>query len=143
MDIAYAALTESCTFMLDAEGICRWVVASNSTAPHQKKHQQVAERCIGAQYVASLDVNTSGGLIEMPRVGVPMLFARVDRNGRVSLVRTGPVLRFEARTAPAESSRARSTTAECASGLASNPAVRATSAPAATGSTTTNPAMRS
>ena len=106
MDIAYAALTESCTFMLDAEGICRWVVASNPASPANKagarrweKSQQAAARCIGAQYVASLDVSTSGGLVDMPRVGVPMLFARVDRNGRVSLVRTGPVLRFEDRTA--------------------------------------------
>ena len=107
MDIAYAALTESCTFMLDAEGICRWVVAANpppatpanrARAKDWEKSQQAAARCIGAQYVASLDVSTSGGLVDMPRVGVPMLFARVDRNGRVSLVRTGAVLRFEDRS---------------------------------------------
>ena len=93
--------------MLDAEGICRWVVAANpppaipankARAKDWEKSQQAAARCIGAQYVASLDVSTSGGLVDMPRVGVPMLFARVDRNGRVSLVRTGAVLRFEDRS---------------------------------------------
>jgi hypothetical protein len=34
-------------------------------------------------------------LAEMPRVGAAMLFARVDERGRVSLVRTGVVTRFE------------------------------------------------
>jgi hypothetical protein len=34
-------------------------------------------------------------LAEMPRVGSAMLFARVDERGRVSLVRTGIVTRFE------------------------------------------------
>ena len=106
MDIAYAAHTESCTFMLDAEGICRWVVASNPASPHKARHweksQQAAARCIGAQYVASLDISVAGGLVNTPVVGVPMLFARVDENGRVSLVRTGPVLRFEDRTAGEE-----------------------------------------
>jgi hypothetical protein len=48
--------------------------------------------------VASLDVHTKGGLLEMPRVGVPMLFARVDgETGRVTLVRTAPIVRFETR----------------------------------------------
>ncbi len=103
MEIAYAAHTESCTFMLDANGVCRWVVATSSgvrsaqaRSPRWEKSQQAAERCIGAQYVASLDVSTKGGLLEMPRVGVPMLFARVDpTTGRVTLVRTAPILRFE------------------------------------------------
>ena len=102
VEIAYAAHTESCTFMLDANGVCRWVVASNAAAKPQtrqwEKSQQAAARCVGAQYVASLDVHTKGGLLEMPRVGVPMLFARVDaETGRVTLVRTAPIVRFETR----------------------------------------------
>lgn len=105
MEIAYAAHTESCTFMLDADGICRWVAASNPSMAHRvknwEKSQQAASKCVGAQYVASLDVTSRGGLVEMPRVGVPMLFARVDHTtGRVTLVRTGPVVRFEVRGQP-------------------------------------------
>jgi hypothetical protein len=50
---------------------------------------------VGAQYVASLDGNATGGLIEMPRVGTSMLFARVDEHGRVSLVRTATLTAFE------------------------------------------------
>jgi hypothetical protein len=45
--------------------------------------------------VASLDASVAGMLAEMPRVGSAMLFARVDERGRVSLVRTGVVTRFE------------------------------------------------
>ncbi len=103
MEIAYAAHTESCTFMLDANGVCRWVVATKAGAqqPHSRqweKSQHAAARCVGAQYVASLDVQTRGGLLEMPRVGVPMLFARVDpQTARVTLVRTAAILRFETR----------------------------------------------
>ncbi|HEY8079502.1 MAG TPA: hypothetical protein VIF62_35470 [Labilithrix sp.] len=96
-EITYAAHTASCTFLLDAEGICRRIVM----APHVKrKESQTAARCVGAQYVASLDALAAGCMVEMPRVGAAMLFARVDERGRVSLVRTGPCSGFE--QAPAE-----------------------------------------
>jgi hypothetical protein len=91
-DIRYAAHTATCTFLLDAEGICRRVVM----APHAKrKETQTASRCVGAQYVASLDASAAGCLIELPRPGTSMLFARVDERGRVSLVRTGGITKFE------------------------------------------------
>jgi hypothetical protein len=92
IDITYAAHTASCTFLLDAEGICRRIVV----APQGKRSAaRTAARCVGAQYVASLDGSAAGGLVEMPRVGAAMLFARVDERGRVSLVRTSVVLSFE------------------------------------------------
>jgi hypothetical protein len=92
IDITYAAHTASCTFLLDSEGICRRIVV----APHGKRSaSRTAARCVGAQYVASLDGSAAGGLVEMPRVGAAMLFARVDERGRVSLVRTGVVTSFE------------------------------------------------
>ncbi|MDB5213045.1 MAG: hypothetical protein JWO86_972, partial [Myxococcaceae bacterium] len=92
IDITYAAHTASCTFLLDSEGICRRIVV----APKGKRSAgRTAARCVGAQYVASLDGSAAGGLVEMPRVGAAMLFARVDERGRVSLVRTGVVLSFE------------------------------------------------
>lgn len=93
IDITYAAHTASCTFLLDSEGICRRIVMK----PKGKRREasRTASRCVGAQYVASLDGSAAGGLVEMPRVGAAMLFARVDERGRVSLVRTGVVTAFE------------------------------------------------
>jgi len=93
-EITYAAHTASCTFLLDAEGFCRRIVM----VPRAKRRDSArsASQCVGAQYVASLDSGAAGGLIEMPRVGASMLFARVDERGRVSLVRTGAVTSFEA-----------------------------------------------
>jgi hypothetical protein len=92
IDILYAAHTASCTFLLDAEGICRRIVV----APKGKRSaSRTASRCVGAQYVASLDGSAAGGLVEMPRVGAAMLFARVDEDGRISLVRTAVVTSFE------------------------------------------------
>jgi hypothetical protein len=91
-EITYAAHTTTCTFLLDSEGVCRRIVM----APHVKrKETQTAARCVGAQYVASLDAAAAGCLVEMPRIGAAMLFARVDDRGRVSLVRTGPCTQFE------------------------------------------------
>ncbi|MBX3224113.1 MAG: hypothetical protein KF795_26595 [Labilithrix sp.] len=99
-EITYAAHTSSCTFLLDAEGVCRRIViapnAKRSIAGSKGRDAaRSAARCVGAQYVASLDPTVSGMLAEMPRVGASMLFARVDERGRVSLVRTGLVTRFE------------------------------------------------
>ncbi len=94
IDIIYAAHTASCTFLLDSEGICRRIVV----APKGKRSaSRTASRCVGAQYVASLDGSAAGGLVEMPRVGASMLFARVDDNGRISLVRTATVTSFESK----------------------------------------------
>lgn len=94
-DISYAAHTASCTFLLDDEGICRRIVV----VPKGKRRgsSRSAVKCVGAQYVASLDGSAAGGLVEMPRVGASMLFARVDERGRVSLVRTGVLTSFESR----------------------------------------------
>lgn len=105
-DITYAAHTASCTFLLDAEGICRRIVLASSSkrsaasraneaARAASGARAAARRCVGAQYVASLDASVSGLLAERPRVGAAMLFARVDERGRASLVRTGTVTRFE------------------------------------------------
>jgi len=95
IEISYAAHTSSCTFLLDDQGICRRIVL----APKGKRRDasRTSARCVGAQYVASLDGSAAGGLVEMPRVGAAMLFARVDENGRVSLVRTGVLTSFESR----------------------------------------------
>jgi hypothetical protein len=108
MDIAYTAHTETCTLLLDAEGICRSVlavssrVASNGGA-RPTRIPSSAEKCVGAQYVATLDLKAPGGMAAMPQVGAQMLFARTEKNGRITLVRSAPVVRFEATPAKAES----------------------------------------
>lgn len=93
-DIAYAAHTSVCTFLLDANGICRAIVMNPTM---NRRTSRGAARCIGAQYVASLDPRAEGGIIEAPKLGTAMLFAKVDENGRISLVRTGRIMRFETR----------------------------------------------
>ena len=101
-DIAFAAYTDACTFMLDKNGICRWVVATSGRRDRAANGHYAsgplpphAERCIGAQYVASIALGAKGGLIELPKNGAPLLFARIEANGRIALVRTGPLVRFE------------------------------------------------
>lgn len=90
--IAYAAHTATCTFLLDAEGFCRRVMTRNK----HHKESRVARRCLGAQYVASLDLRSEAGLVEMPTPGAAMIFARID-DGRVALVKTAPLERFDER----------------------------------------------
>jgi len=91
MEIVYAAHTASGVFMLDENGVCRWAVAQPGRA------EQVPERIVGAQYLATLDLDAEGALVNFPRIGCPMLFAATDETGRVRLVRTPPLLRFEDR----------------------------------------------
>lgn len=93
----YAAHTATCTFLLDSEGICRKVVLAPGAHanPRARETARAAHRCVGAQYVASLDGAAAGFLIDTPKIGTAMLFARTDENGRISLVRTGHVTRFE------------------------------------------------
>jgi hypothetical protein len=105
--IAYSATTEGCTFLLDEEGVCRRVVLRHERRSADatiggRTRTQAARRCIGAQYVASIDVRTEGGLVPMPRIGTPMLFAYTDDDGRLAVVRTGPLSRFETVGAPRE-----------------------------------------
>ncbi len=91
VEIVYAAHTQAGVFMLDEQGVCRWAVA------HPNKREKVPERIVGAQYVATLDVGVEGALVTFPRVGCPMLFAATDESGRIRLVRTPPLERFEDR----------------------------------------------
>jgi hypothetical protein len=93
MEIVYVAHTESGVFMLDEQGVCRWAVAHPG-----RLHENVPERIVGAQYVATLDMSEAGGLVPLPRIGCPLLFAATDpMTGRVRLVRTPPLMRFDDR----------------------------------------------
>jgi hypothetical protein len=97
MKIRYAAHTATCTLLLDADGICRRIcmVPKGERPAKSQGSEAAAERCLGAQYVASLDSRAPGGLIELPKVGMPMIFAKLAQNGRISLVRTGPLRALE------------------------------------------------
>lgn len=91
MDVAFVAQTESCTYLLDPGGICRWVVLAPSAS---EEVQRLAQRCIGAQYVAALDPSDAAVLVHDPKPGRALVFARVAADGRVSLLRSGTLLVF-------------------------------------------------
>jgi len=92
MEIAYAAVTQSGTFMLDERGVCRWAVAGRNA---DGSNGAVPDRIVGGQFVATLDLESEQGLVALPQVGAPMLFAVVDASGHISLVRTTKLLRWE------------------------------------------------
>ena len=83
-DMAYAVHTRSCTYLLDDDGICRWTLAPTGVPVAG------ADRYLGAQFVACLDVREIGGLVGELRIGAAGLFARSE-NGRFVLLRTPPI----------------------------------------------------
>lgn len=95
MDIAFVAQTRVCTFLLDAEGICRWTIPRPEASDRER---EAAELCLGAQYVASLDRDAEGLLVKDPTQGKNLLFARVGDDGRIRLVRSGPLLELRVTT---------------------------------------------
>lgn len=102
MDVAFVALTESCTYLLDAGGICRWCAPSPGAG---EEARNVAKKCVGAQYVASLDAREAGVLVHDPKPGRALVFAKVDEKGRVSLLRSGTLIDFQALDAPASAAQ--------------------------------------
>ena len=91
VDIAYVAHSERCALLLDAEGVCRWVIPKVDA---KDAMVAAAKRCIGAQFIATLDRDMPGCMGHEPRVGANLLFALVT-DGRVALVRFGPLVAFE------------------------------------------------
>jgi hypothetical protein len=83
--MAYAVHTRSCTYLLD-DGVCRWTLAPTGVPVAG------ADRYLGAQFVACLDVREIGGLVGELRIGAAALFARSE-NGRLVLLRT-PSIEF-------------------------------------------------
>ena len=92
-DIVYAVHTRACTYLLDEEGICRWVLSRSGARSD--------DRCVGAQFVAALDLRSRGGLVGELRIGAQALFIRSD-GGRFMLIRTKPIEHVEIRGAQAE-----------------------------------------
>lgn len=98
-DMTYAVHTGTCTYLLDDEGICLWTVAPGAAAAPG------TDRCVGAQFVACLDVRAPGALVGELRVGACALFARRE-HGRFVLLRTMPIERVEQRGGIDEDARA-------------------------------------
>jgi hypothetical protein len=99
VDYAYAAHTERCTYLLDAEGVCRRVIVANPRMGERtmggRLTSEAARMCVGAQYVASIDPRADGCLVPLPRPGAQMLFAYAGPDGRLALVRTAALTRFD------------------------------------------------
>jgi hypothetical protein len=91
MELAYEAFTEACTFGLNEAGICVRVTAQPGASANVLA---IAGRCLGAQYVASLDATVEGLLAQLPSPGTRLLFARAEEDGRIVLVRSGPIEHF-------------------------------------------------
>jgi hypothetical protein len=104
MAIAYSATTEGATFLLDEFGVCRRVLLKHvSRGQHTmggRTRSQAARAIVGAQYVASIDTSVFGGLVPMPKPGAAMLFAYMGDDGRLAVVRTGPLVSFETLARP-------------------------------------------
>lgn len=92
-DIVYAVHTRSCTYLLDDDGICRWVLSRSG--------ERSDDRCVGAQFVAALDLQSRGGLVGELRIGAQALFIRSE-GGRFVLIRTKPIEHVEMRGAGAD-----------------------------------------
>lgn len=98
MEIVHIAHSARCALLLDDGGVCRWFVLK---VDDDEAVLAAAKRCVGAQFVATLDPDAPGLLGHEPKVGANLLLARVD-DGRVSLVRFGPLSAFETLDEPAE-----------------------------------------
>lgn len=88
--LTYAVHTESCTYLLDDEGVCRWVVSPTGVM------HGAAAAAVGAQFVACLDLRLDGGLAGSLVVGGHALFAKLE-DGRHVLLRTTPITHVETR----------------------------------------------
>jgi hypothetical protein len=92
-EIIYAVHTKTCTYLLDDDGVCRWIVSATGMVPPDVR------RCIGAQFVASLDLRLPGGLAGELRLGAFALFVapREDDPTKLVLLRTAPIQYVEFR----------------------------------------------
>jgi hypothetical protein len=79
-------------FLLDADGFCRGITSATRDPEVLGRVRDIAAQCIGAQYVASIDMTAPGALVDLPLPGAQLVFAVVSAEGRVALVRTAPIL---------------------------------------------------
>lgn len=89
-EMAYAVHTATCTYLLDEDGICRWIISQQGMVPAHVR------QCIGAQFVACVDVTIEGALAPQLRVGGRALFVQ-NAGDRMVLLRTGPIQHLDDR----------------------------------------------
>jgi hypothetical protein len=89
-DMTYAVQTATCTYLLDEDGVCRWTHAPLGVVPAG------STRCVGAQFVACLDLAEEGGLVGELRLKAAALFVRREGD-RFVLLRTLPIEAVEIR----------------------------------------------
>lgn len=83
-EMAYAVHTKTCTYLLDEDGVCRWVISPRGVVPSH------VQKCIGAQFVAGLDLRVEDGLIGGLVIGSRALFVR-HTGTHMILLRTGVI----------------------------------------------------
>jgi hypothetical protein len=103
--MTYAVHTDSATYLLDDEGICRWIISPNGLLP------AASSSVVGAQFIACLDLRVPGGLVGELRVGAAALFVRPDDEGRIVMLRTAPISHVESRAEASDEEQPRSTRA--------------------------------
>lgn len=92
-EMAYAVHTATCTYLLDDDGICRWIVSQRGVVPAH------VQQCIGAQFVACLDMEVVGGLLGTLATGARGLFVK-NTGTHMILLRTGIIEHVDDRRAP-------------------------------------------
>ena len=93
--MAYAVHTETCTYLLDDDGVCRWIVSQRGGVPAH------VQQCIGAQFVASLDMTVIGGLLGTLSIGARALFVK-NTGSQMILLRTGRIEHVDDRRAASD-----------------------------------------
>ncbi len=89
-EVAYAVHTKTCTYLLDEQGVCHWIISPTGMVPADIR------QCIGAQFVACLDLTQEGGLAGELLLGAAALFVKRDATtGRFQLLRTGMIFQVE------------------------------------------------
>lgn len=92
--VAYAVHTRTCTFLLDAEGLCHWIVSRTGVLPTEIRG------CVGAQFVACLHPELAGSLAGELVIGAAALFVKQEpETGKFVLMRSGAILHVEQRGA--------------------------------------------
>lgn len=90
--VVYAVHTRSCTFLLDAEGLCHWIVSRTGALPPDVRG------CVGAQFVACLHPDLPGLLAGELVLGAAALFTKTEADtGRAVLMRSGSIVHVEQR----------------------------------------------
>ena len=92
-EVAYAVHTKTCTYLLDEQGVCHWIISPTGMVPADIR------QCIGAQFVACLDLTQQGGLAGELLIGAAALFVKRDpTTGRSQLLRTGMIFQVETKS---------------------------------------------